>query len=951
MKKKLLLLCCFCLLQTTFSQIVPPQENWLVRNITADKLGPQSYAVPTQFGTACIYDSHEFTLVPPNSSPEVVEFDVIFTFTATSGAQNIVNYSYPSILTFQFIEGGTYEMVISTPFVGAVFHIEVFDTNPIITASPGSTIYQGQELNLSTNITNLNNIIWYLDDGSLNSGAEINHLYGEAGVYEVALNTSFQDQDGTTSCTGNATKTITVLENAPTIEYEGACIDQFAQLTASSPYEPAVASWQWLINGYTYYGQTADVYISSINFDIDASVTTFDSQGNVIATTTTSFQSMATSVPTPIVTGNFNNCDNQTYSYANFSPSYGENNVAWYVNGGQIISESPQSIEIDWTEGVINQSLTLTLTLEDPNSGLKCSATLYKTITNCCIQDVDYVMNDGQNIEDLIALNGSPILNNKSIVIYGDFYPSNVVQNLVANNCHFYMASESKILISSNSNSTYAFDVTNSEFESCGDTMWQGLFLRDGRINLENCVISDAIRVIDARGATTVDISPQYFRLKNNTFENNFEHLNVEYHIDDNSTITGNQFTTSDLFLKYPYAERVSASNAIRVRYVPELNIGEMQEEPNVIERADFGIYNRFSEINVRNNIIKNLPGYLPDTYGVQQFVGTAIFCYSVDYMPVSSVIEHNQILNNIIGIDAHRTSLYARENYLEGNYTGVRSSYLNNRTVIVEKNQFYRNTLGINTFVTGGGIIRYRYNKFDLGYTAISLHAAPFLGPPLSSSASSLVSRNCIYDHTGAGIYTRGLVNNTISRNFIHSMWGTGISLVESPKTNVTSNAIYGQGSNVSISAGLHATFSALSVIRYNLVRNANRGMQFTKNNNGTVLQNNMLRNTKYGIYLFNDGIIGPQGNQNIVSDNHWYGDYYDPDRYHLFANNSDGEQSPFYHRNGSPFHPYKSGNMGSFSTQIPAIGVYYPNNNPNTSFNFAQPNDCNPPLQLELV
>jgi len=925
-------------------------SNWYATNVTTGKSSSGANPSPENLGSACFGDTHRFKIY--NTSPDAINLEYSITFINNeSGNEQTLSAFTPNEISYQFLESGVYTLVFSAP-VNLTTNMYIVDPTPPINADSETTVYIGQQVSLFSGI-GYDNFSWDMGDGTEYSGYSIDHVYSQAGTYEVTLNTSLQNSDGSIACPGSSTITITVLNNSPIINFFVDCDGEQVTFNASSPNESLIGYYTWTINGQEYNDETVVLNISDSGPSFNVSLTSNDSYGSTPLTTTQYFQDVTVNFANPIIEGSLYSCGIQTYNYANYSTSYEDDNIEWEVEGGQIISESPQSVEIEWdNQGQQSLTLTLTQTTGDQNNDT-CITTQTIDLTVCCSQTADFVLNDGDNFQDLINLNGgSNEIVNKTIIVNGTLSSSS--NYIKASSCRFLMGPQSTIEIDAFLTNGYTFEANlNTTFEACTNTMWKGINVSDGRIRLRRCVVEDAIVAvnIESENLYTNSDDPisfddnQYVRLVGNVFRNNAFHISIKGNINSSSVVAGNTFTSSEN-LKIPFQDREIAFVAISIQNSALINIGQTGQNANQIDKTDQGIYASNSNVFIRNNIISNLPGAY--TAGVPLFlnapIGTAIYLLSS-----TATIQNNRLIENLYGIDSHKASIKAKFNYLENNYTGIRLTDLNNTSAVINYNQFYNNLLGINTFATGGGNTKIKYNKFDVGYTAMSLNAAPLNGPPISNSAAaSQVENNCIYDHTGAGIYVRGEVETKINRNYIYNMWGTGISLVEAYNSRVTKNAIYGQGSNVNASAGIHATFSALSIINNNLIKNFNRGMQFTEDNNFTKVRRNIFVNAQYGVYLFNDGLIGPQGGNTQASDNRWATDFGLQGRYYLFSDNSNGRYSPFYYRNyGNITYPYKSEKIGEAitATIMPAYFVANPNYTGGLGNNYAHLNVCNGP------
>ncbi|MBL6663372.1 MAG: right-handed parallel beta-helix repeat-containing protein [Flavobacteriales bacterium] len=892
--------------------------NFGLLNLTNGFYRPNSEihtSTSNYMGSACQGETHQLKLVPNsssfNDSPQHTITPLDSSFDVT-----IVNTTYPNPASVTFNQSGIFYFSFSE-HVGVMFHMLVYPSEITITPSNAS-IYLGQDIELSSN-SQPNQ--WSMGDGTTYTSNPVIHTYESTGEYTVNLNA------GSENCEGQAEAIVTVLPNNPTIASSNLnpCVNENITLSASCPYEEGVGLWQWLVNGQIIGSGQQINWTPTSEGSYTITLNTYDINNNPIGSAQLQIQTPPSFSNQNILGSSFY-CGTQIYTIENYNPNF---EYDWSVTGGTLTADNGNTITVEWLNNISGGHIVLNI--YDPITGCKSTSRIEVNKKCCEINGLtpDYVINDGWTQDPLIELNGGSTVSNKTLFVNGDFHVNN--EQITFNGCRVFVAPYAKIFIEEDEQNNYGTLISNNSiFTACFDTVWYGFDVDRGHLKITNSTVSHADHGIILRGDGFGQShnGQSFLELKHSQFLNNNTHLFAQYNIDTNSTIYGNTFNVTSPHLMYPYHYNTTSSTGILLVYVPHINIGENIAD-NVFKKMSFGIYSSYSNATIRHNQFIDLPGlsFWPEPInGVH--VGTAIYAHTPHYEDHTLTIHNNTFRGNIAAVDADKMNIIAHNNHFEEGFIGVRTNFLNNQRVDVNNNTFEGISQGVVSFVTGGGNINYSKNKFEVGSVAITSSSEPGTA---NANHTTSITENCIADYT-VGIYVNGEYQTQINRNWLWNTFATGISLVSAFDTDVTSNNIQGQGHNLMASTGLHATLSGLSNIRRNTVDHFQRSMQFTSANHGTRLRSNLFRDGKYGVYLANQGVIGPQGSPNEASDNRWVGtgsQAWGTNRPHLFSHDSYGELSPFYHRMNSQsfsmggFNPFMSDIMGG--TYIPAIPVHY--------------------------
>jgi hypothetical protein len=584
-------------------------------------------------------------------------------------------------------------------------------------------------------------------------------------------------------------------------------------------------------------------------------------------------------IPTPIISGYNNDCDNSaTYTVSNPNSLY---TYTWTLSAGGYISNmngSPQiTVIFDHTITNCNYaSLSVTANYQGSTS-----ATANFEIYPCCYNaGANYVL---KNYSTSTNLSFNP---NDVIVINGDFIINNDVS---FDHAFVYVSPNSKIILNK-PNITLSIingSIISDNTINCCSNMWDGIYTNDltQHINIQASAIKNAQHAVNIYQGST-------FLIEDNEFVENYKNIYIYQGSGGgtppyNGIIRGNFFVGSNSLQHYPY-QGVQTYSGVDVFRTDSLIIGDPSSASYLNQFNDMfcGIKTEQSYVEIYNNLFRNInlntsPAGNDPTF---QYNSTAIFSIG-DPILSSGNLWH--------GLKIGGSGLY--RNNFNNCYNGI---YAYNQLLQTESNNLNTTNLGI----VGKDL-------FDDSYVSNNTIAGPISATDHTRtgiSISNIQPRDCNIKLNGNSInaINRGIMitsaNSNASRNLLVQIYSNTIFLDgNNPPVNKPNSAIKANGCY-----GINIYDNSLSIANWAIpdFENLFYGIDISQVNNGLITNNPFINRYGAGINVYGDcnftqffcnkiydgyygflfnyqSTITSQGyaypSPNIPTDNEWFGNW----------------------------------------------------------------------------
>ncbi len=624
----------------------------------------------------------------------------------------------------------------------------------------------------------------------------------------------------------------------------------------------------------------------------------------------------------PEVTGSDYGCGEHEFTISNYDES---KNYYWSTNNtGDVTETSPTTAIVDWS-GLNNAELYLTLS----DSYGQCPTTLTKDMYDCCEvnEQTDYILEDEDNIFDLLEQSGETTLTDKEIVINGKFDCNQF--DLTLYNCNVRIAAFGKII--QNNYPGNKLEAHFTSFESCVDTMWTGIEVKSGDVILENCSIKDALIGVNVKRSG----DNPYIYLNKNTLTTNYIDFKAVWFIDPESKILNSNYLLDfddyqPLPFKYPHLGRFHTRHNVHIENVPFITIGE--ENNGNTFYAEYNIVALHSSLDVIGNNI-----YWGGTSN--DYFESLPFHSSIYARSTTNSNHHINIIKNDIANQSNINLKYINAK-VESNTTNyftyyfLRSSFMQNKSIEILNNRILTTNYlpSIEVFAKGNGNVNIHHN-FIRNLEDWSIKISNGI------DGETNVENNCTRSIKGI-LLSNVYPNSKIHKNVIGSLL-TGVSIINSPETQVANNFVHGDGTfpndPIVSENGIHSTSSPLSFFVQNEITFFKTSLEFSGPSFDSQIRNNIFYKGHKGIKFTNDAFVGPQGSPSDPSDNVWKNNTLTSTDWenHLIAEGANGSLSPFYHRTSTDFIPFLNGSgpnavpiFPAFTTtpyQEPIIPTYF--------------------------
>lgn len=594
---------------------------------------------------------------------------------------------------------------------------------------------------------------------------------------------------------------------------------------------------------------------------------------------------------------NFTCENNDTWAITNYNQNFTYNWSVW-VGGSQVYSipNGGQTFVFDWSPyydigGVIEVNVT------DPASG--CTATSYLPVKDCCRDDADFVWEDDQTY----TMNGS--FSGKDIVIKGE---PNLQGNFTFQNCHFYFEEYASLILL---DGIMNFDVCL--FTECTDTAWNRIYLKNinGKVTFTEDTIQYSLNGIDNSHCRELQVAGSKFF---NNFEKSiFVSGCVSFPYYNFVDIYGNTIETTVGGCVFPNTGKRAKTG---IKTTDNIVPTKLYISNNTFNRLGNGIYSTNSNLKLIANYffyigtqmnpaqyqdaafraVNPLPP--PTTYNIEITEGNS-FNNSEEYGGIYITGNHN--------LEIHHNNF---NNIYRG--FGIKYNNVRNGVVNITNNYFANNSVGVhaiyNKGITFGHASNISNNEF---YTPSAIGSATGIlidELPIKNDITYIVLDNII--HLNNPNVARGIKftnangalvreNNIIVKNTSSTVSkNVGIESIGSHFATIYQNTITGVNfSSGSTSFGIKLQNSTSNTVQCNDIKNIGYGISAHNVCSNSTIWDNKLENQNYGLTLFDDGHIGPQGSLDRHSNNKWKNV-----TLHTYTFYSQGVNSKLYVKNVPP-------------------------------------------------
>jgi len=621
----------------------------------------------------------------------------------------------------------------------------------------------------------------------------------------------------------------------------------------------------------------------------------------------------------------FNNCNTNITNgiILNPNPNY---TYLWQLDPGMgtITPSTGDNVTIQWT-GIVNQVNSVYVTVTDQNG---CTNTTELYYFNCCTCEPHSGC-------ILLADESIPSVNYPLDEYIGQlFYINGVVEfssDITFDNCEIKMGPMAKIIIGQGAE----VEITGTTIEAGCGYMWDGLYVSyNSFFTMDDCSLKDAIH-----GVVKNLNHNGNFSITNSEFINNYTSLGIgqyddyyfisfdlQYSVFENNTVT----CTS--FLYPPYDDKKSHIG------INAANCFNLTINDNNFSFLDYGIYALTSDMSVVRNTFTTVSSFQMLPIGaLASKPQAAIYAENTKKMAPSNqlLIGGNQADKNVFNKCHRGVNVYGNYNFIcsfndfdytlppntmgFSNYGVVYYQLSNNNNVLIERNDFKNKGTAIFAYDN-----RWCHSYIYRNNIHWSQNNYPGTGINLIGDILKLsyyhVRQNTI-ERSRLGIRTLRLYRPLIEFNEItntHIFNNTNgpnnnvpkaIHIQNTPRARVLNNIITNNGVQLNFrNIGIHLDASAGAQVVCNSISGFGSCFRATGQCVDSDILNNTFSNSRVGISLTHDGIVGQQGSWEKPSDNRWTPNlnvWQAGNRRPHFSWDSPGAQSPFWVRQGTTTFP----------------------------------------------
>jgi hypothetical protein len=378
------------------------------------------------------------------------------------------------------------------------------------------------------------------------------------------------------------------------------CIGNSITLTSSIVPEENLYAW-------TYVWQPGNIYTNSITVSPTQNTT-------YICIATDAYEGCSISdtfniiigdpPPSPIITGNNNNCDAEAiYTVSNPNPNY---TYLWRIgddNYSSSFQQNGSSITVAWTSNFYAngnaENTWIYVDVTDNNTG--CTSKDSIKIWKCCRKSPDSPAYNDTIINDasIFSITPTPYFNGNIII------GQSMVVTAIP---YILMGPEAKIIV----NPPYTFTVSGSTLMAGCKYMWDGIYVTDSnaKVIIQNSGTT-ASNVLDAKNAIVSENGGK-FELKNSKFYNNYTSVLVRDYQNflslpaHKGKIYGCTFTKLGTGMIAPYLN-IKPRHGIYLDNVYNITVGDSTQAANIFRNVFCGIASYNSIVNVYKNDFRNI--------------------------------------------------------------------------------------------------------------------------------------------------------------------------------------------------------------------------------------------------------------------------------------------------------------------------------------------------------
>ncbi|MEM7248396.1 MAG: hypothetical protein AAF533_23885 [Acidobacteriota bacterium] len=540
------------------------------------------------------------------------------------------------------------------------------------------------------------------------------------------------------------------------------------------------------------------------------------------------------------------------------------------------------------------------------------------------------VVIDG-SVTPALASTVGPIPPGSTVFITGTFVHDLFASTYLIDGCQVFLDTNARIELPAGPRTLV---VSDSTLQACND-MWDGIHVWSNEVGL--LVANDSL-LQDARNAI-VSHAGGSFEVRNSTLDRNHVHVLVTPHAGTlNASIRGSVLSCTDPLIA-PHAGEQTAVG-VDVEQVDYLRVGEnIAGATNTFVDLEVGIRSRQTNLEVVNNVFVAIQ---PELAGGAPVPGTgvAVLAEGVSGGPGGAFelvvggpppfTLSNTFKDCHRGIDAsvQLDATISHNTFLDTEREAVRIHSQRESELVVDSNHFHG-------FGVGVALEAFRDCRADVFVNDIvDATGVAVLGVlvddvrrVVSATASTNVWRNA-FQGWGDLTHVRSSDHVSVSNNEMVLTAGVtaaarGVHVVDCEEVVVNSNSVTALG--VSQVPGVQAIHAAQSP-RTRITCNDIVGAGVHVHAQGPAMAASTIRRNHFttglaGYLLSMKGFTGPQGGPGDPSDNAWQTPFTFADTVSLI---SDGSQSPFLVRQGSPPHQ-PTVNVALFGVPIP-IGITPP-------------------------
>lgn len=464
---------------------------------------------------------------------------------------------------------------------------------------------------------------------------------------------------------------------------------------------------------------------------------------------------------------------------------------------------------------------------------------------------------------DAFFNNGSIDINDVSVVeINGSFEMD--VANMIYSDITFLMGPGAKIIVSA-----ALVEFNRCTFKACGDEMWDGIYVNQHQIDMNNCLIKESRTGVYMRNNALL-------KARNSVFSKNYIAIqgteikllgygnpNPQSNIQlTNCTIKGNEGAA----LLAPYNQTITSGGitsyrnshaGIVLHNAMEISIGDLNNPTNVnvFEGLNNGILARFAQVDVAHAVFKNIASNELHPQAQYPLLNGAAIRYNNVNTPYFSRDEQSKIVSCTF----------------ENCQFGVEGFF--NDKMFVEYANFKSVNQGIK-FVNPMNGLHIANNFIETEGAGVAIAAHATFTPPASIQANSLAYiRNNIVTTRSVGIDVIGLyttvTENQISLDYhVPGATFTGIRLRNIAQVNSIGSEV--SRNHIKLINGIP---SDPDVIASSILKRWNRGIA-AENCAGLLISENLIEKTVSGMVLEGEMRSNVHIKCNTMQDNHfgWY-------------------------------------------------------------------------------